>query len=573
MRTNFIISKIIPVIALWMLSAGCSREYARMKNSVRRVSSEYTLMQRTAERMLKNMPGGGKKPDSVVFSPIEQKKLFDRYSFLYSRLNPGNPEGPADRLQWDSAGGVFYYADSSRRRIHRNREVYGWHPTWMGERWRGYPMNLITTISFFAYTVDPATGGYLNPEDMEMWRTTELVDSAHARKTRVLLSVACSGPEQTSMFLSSEQAWATLNDSVASLIRLKGADGVEINFQDISPDHRQAFLQFVAQLNTRMRAVAGDQRSMLSVVLPAEDPDKVFDLDELQRIADLIVVQGFEYPQEDESKGAVAPMMTEQGDGPSLDRTLRRYAEAGLDPENAVLALPLYGSQWRGTLDPKGYYNQQFDRKVTYEEVRKLYVARDSTYTLTPDLDPWSMTNNFLLEFPDSTSIECWFDDDYTLGRKMDLALSRKFRGVGFWALGYEQGHPEIWRVVRDKFASDTVQVRDPVTAVKGYPVRLGDWMLRHRDLLMTAAVAFALTVVAAFFIAFSDWRVRASVFYEGFNYYLYIMISTVLLVPLLTWLGLFGPGGLRQTAAFLTGILVGYLIFRLTKAMQMRRP
>ena len=573
MKPSHIISKIIPGIALLLLLAGCSREYARMKNSVRRVSSEYTLMQRTTERLMKKVPGGDKKPDSLIFSPIEQKKLFDRYSFLYSSLNPGNPEGAADRLQWDSAGGVFFYADSTRRRIRRGAEVYGWHPTWMGERWRGYPMQLITTISFFAYMVDPATGGYLNPEDMDMWRATSLVDSAHAHKTRVVLSVACSGRENTSLFLSQEQAWATLADSVAKLVQFKQADGVEINFQDLSPDDRQAFLQFVGQLNTRVRAVVTDKRSILTIVLPSEDPEGVFDIPELHRMADFLVVQGFEFPTEDEAVGAVAPMMTEQGDGPSLDRTLRRYVAAGLDPEQSVLALPLYGSQWRGSLDSRGYYNQQFDRKVTYEEVRKLYVPTDTTYTLTQNLDPWSMTNNYLLEFPDSTSIECWFDDDYTLGRKMDLALSRQFRGIGFWALGYEQGRPEIWRVVRDKFASDTVQVRDPVTAVKGYPVRLADWMLRHRDLLMTAAVAFAITVVVAFFIAFSDWRVRASVFYEGFNYYLYILLSTILLVPLLAWLGFFESDGLRQTAAFLTGILAGYLIFRLTKAMQMRRP
>jgi spore germination protein YaaH len=568
-----VISKIFPAITLWLLLLGCSRDYARMKNSVRRVSSEYSLMQRTASRLIKQLPGGTQKGDSMLLSPIEHKKLFDRYSFLYSTLNPGNPEGPADRLQWDSASAAFFYSDSTRRRIRRGGEVYGWHPSWMGERWRGYPMQLITTISFFAYMVDPATGGYLNPEDMDMWRMSEMVDSAHARKTRVLLSVACSGREQTSLFLSREQSWSTLVDSVARLVQYKQADGVEINFQDLSPDDRLAFLQFVGQLNTRVRAVVTDRSSMITIVLPSEDPEGVFDLPELHRMADFLVVQGFEYDQEDEAMGAVAPMMTEQGDGPSLDRTLRSYTEAGLDPEQTVLALPLYGSQWRGTLDPGGFYNQQFDRKVTYEEVRKLYVATDTTYILTSNLDPWSMTNNYLLEFPDSTSIECWFDDDYTLSRKIDLALARKLKGVGFWALGYEQGQPEIWRMVRDKFASDTVQVRDPVTAVKGYPVRLADWMLRHRDLLLTAAVAFAITVVVAFFIAFSDWRVRASVFYNGFNYYLYILLSTVLLVPLLSWLGLFGPGGIRQLVAFLTGILVGYLIFRLTKAMQMRRP
>jgi spore germination protein YaaH len=544
-----------------------------MKNSVRRVSTEYTLLQRTMESMAKKLPGGEKKPDSLILSPLSHKKMIDRYSFLYSTLNPGNPEGPADRLLWDSTGGTFYYSDSLRNRISLGKEVYGWHPTWMGERWRGYPLQLMTTISFFGYMVDPQTGGYVNPEDIEQWKTTELVDSAHAHNVRVLLSVACSGREETDMFLSQEQAWTTLMDSVASLVLRRKADGVEVHFPDVSADQRQAFLDFVGRLNTKVRAAISGKRSWLTVVLPPDDPDGVFDLPELQRMADLIVIQGFEYGQEGNTRGAVAPLMTEEGDGPSLDRTLRRYTEAGLDPAMAILALPLYGSQWRGTLNPKGYYVQQFDRMITYQEVRKLYVAVDTTYRLTPELDSWSMTNYYLLEFPDSSSIECWFDDDYTLGKKIDLAMARQCRGIGFWALGYDQGQPEIWRMVSDRLATDTVQVRDPVTAVKGYPVRFADFLLRHRDLFVTAAVIFALTVVIAFFIAFNDWRVRASMFYSGFNYYLYILLSTLLLVPLLSFLGLFEGTIIQQVAAFLTGVMAGYLIFRLTKAMQMRRP
>jgi len=568
-----IISRILVIICLYLVISGCSREYARMKNSVRRVSTEYTLLQRTMERMTKKLPGGDKKPDSLILSPLSHKKIIDRYSFLYSTLNPGNPEGPADRLKWDSAGGTFYYSDSVRSRISIGKEVYGWHPTWMGERWRGYPLQLMTTISFFGYMVDPQTGSYVNPEDIAMWQTTELVDSAHAHNVRVLLSVACSGEEETSLFLTQEQAWTTLMDSVTSLVQRRKADGVEVHFPDVSAEHRQAFLDFISRLNTRVRAAISGKRSWLTVVLPPDDPDRVFDLPELQRLADLLVIQGFEYGQEGNARGAVAPLMTEEGDGPSLDRTLRRYTEAGLDPATAILSLPLYGSQWRGTLNPKGFYDQQFDRMITYQEVRKLYVAVDTTYRLTPELDPWSMTNYYLLEFPDSTAIECWFDDDYTLGKKIDLAMARQCRGIGLWALGYDQGQPEIWRMVSDRLATDTVQVRDPVTAVKGYPVRFADFLLSHRDLFVTAAVIFALTVVIAFFVAFNDWRVRASMFYNGFNYYLYIMLSTLLLVPLLSFLGLFEGGTMQQVVAFLTGVLAGYLIFRLTKAMQMRRP
>ena len=63
MKPIHVISKIFPAITLWLLLLGCSRDYARMKNSVRRVSSEYSLMQRTASRLLKQLPGGSKKTD------------------------------------------------------------------------------------------------------------------------------------------------------------------------------------------------------------------------------------------------------------------------------------------------------------------------------------------------------------------------------------------------------------------------------------------------------------------------------------------------------------------------------
>lgn len=248
--------------------------------------------------------------------------------------------------------------------------------------------------------------------------------------------------------------------------------------------------------------------------------------------------------------------------------------QKGLDNQMAVLALPLYGLQWRDTLDrDQGNYVSRFDRKITYSEIRRLYRPTDTAFTLTPSLDPVSLTNYYLLEFPDKSAIECWFDDDFTLGRKMDLALSRGFQGVGLWALGYDAGHDEIWRQVRDRFTTDTLQVRDPVTAYLGYPVRVGDFFLRHGDLIATAAAAFAITVVASLFIAFSDWRVRTSIFYGAFNYFLYILACTLLLVPLLSWLGFFGDTRTGLLAAFLAGVAAGYLIFRLTRSLQFKRP
>lgn len=534
--------------------------------------TEYTFLERTTGRMLGNL-GGKKKAaiDSSRLTPLSQKNLINTHHYLYSTLNPLRPERVG--MQWDSTLSTFWTSDSSRRRVRFGSEVYGWHPAWMGDNWIQAPFKLLTTIAFFSYNIDPETGGCLNPEDMEAWRSIALVDSAHAYGCRVLLSVACEGPDRTSFFLTNGGAWSLLADSLSALLRSRKADGVEIAFTDMPSDLSPRFNAFVAELNRALEnALGGD--CYISIVLPPDDRGEAFDLQELQQTADLMVVQGFEYATDEGAAAAVSPLLSAEEDGPCLDRTVRQYMQKGLDNQMAVLALPLYGLQWRDTLDrDQGNYVSRFDRKITYSEIRRLYRPTDTAFTLTPSLDPVSLTNYYLLEFPDKSAIECWFDDDFTLGRKMDLALSRGFQGVGLWALGYDAGHDEIWRQVRDRFTTDTLQVRDPVTAYLGYPVRVGDFFLRHGDLIATAAAAFAITVVASLFIAFSDWRVRTSIFYGAFNYFLYILACTLLLVPLLSWLGFFGDTRTGLLAAFLAGVAAGYLIFRLTRSLQFKRP
>ena len=50
----------------------------------------------------------------------------------------------------------------------------------------------------------------------------------------------------------------------------------------------------------------------------------------------------------------------------------------------------------------------------------------------TPFLDKKSMTNYFNLTYPDNTTKEIWFDDDFTLGKKFDYAVSKNLKVWGF---------------------------------------------------------------------------------------------------------------------------------------------
>jgi hypothetical protein len=98
-------------------------------------------------------------------------------------------------------------------------------------------------------------------------------------------------------------------------------------------------------------------------------------------------------------------------------------------------------------------------------------------------------------------------------------------------------------------------------------------FFLKYTDLLVTAAIVFAITMVIAMFIAFSDWRVRESFFYSHLNFYVYILVSTLLIIPLLGLIDFFDSSQIRSLFAFLTGIGIGYVIFRLSKVFSIHRP
>jgi hypothetical protein len=183
------------------------------------------------------------------------------------------------------------------------------------------------------------------------------------------------------------------------------------------------------------------------------------------------------------------------------------------------------------------------------------------------------MTNYYFLEFPDSTSVECWFDDDYTLGKKMDLAFTKKLKGVGLWALGYDQGHKEFWSLISDKYATDTLLVSDPVAAINGYPIKVANFFVRYSDLLFLTAILFAITMVISLFIAFSDWRVRTSIFGQHLYYYLFIVICTLLFIPFLGLLDVFSAMKWKLLCAFVVGIFAGFMMLRITFSFNIKKP
>ena len=76
----------------------------------------------------------------------------------------------------------------------------------MGSAWESYPFELLSTISYFSYKLDPETGSYTNPQQMIEWRNTAMIDSAKLKKTKVLLTVSSHGYKNNNSFIRASHA-------------------------------------------------------------------------------------------------------------------------------------------------------------------------------------------------------------------------------------------------------------------------------------------------------------------------------------------------------------------------------
>jgi len=564
-------------IILTLLSGCGARDaYFQAKRSTRQTESSLRLIYRDANRLQKALGMEGKKPNEVekkemkeALATPEQQNMLNRYAYLYDYLNPNNPNKlRATNFYWDSIQQLYFIKSPTNRRLSPKYEVFGWHPHWMGSAWESYDFSLLSTIAYFAYIVDPETGSYANPVQMQEWRTTALIDSAKASGTRVLLSMASHGMEDNERFLSNPAAWNTFADSVAILLADRQADGVDLNFENVPERHRQTLVQFVSQLRSSLSGRLPGKRPFLSITLPSHSNREAFDAVALGKVVDLLVIMGYDYHKGKGLTGAVAPLRTTVRNGLSLQSTLDFYKENGLDVSRTVLALPYYGAQWKGKINRRGVYDTYFDRDVPYREVMDLYAGN-----YRPQYDFVSMTKYFFLEFADSTSVECWYDDAESMEKKYNLALSYGLKGVGIWALGYDNGYTEMWQLLENRFTTDTAGVVNPIYAAEGFPVRMGTFLLKYQNVLAITWILFALSVVIGWVIALADWRVRTGILGQTFTRFLYMLVSTMLLVPLLSTLDWFGDGRLTLLAAFLMGALVFYLITRMQLTFTSRRP
>ena len=378
--------------------------------------------------------------NSLIFA--QHPSIHEEQSVFYKAC------GTLSDVQYDSINGFTGRNPAERANSDLQKRVFGYHPYWMGNAWQNYRWDLLSDLCYFSYDTDPNTG---NPVATNGFETAEVVDTALAHGVKVHLCVTLFSGHAT--FFGSSQARQTLIGNLLSLVVQRGIQGINLDFEAVPSSQQQGLTDFILQLSDVFRTnLPGTE---ISIAAPAVNWSNTFDLPAIAPALDLIMIMAYDYYWNGSSiAGPVSgywPLTSSFNY--AVNRSLSYYQSQGVPGEKLLLGLPYYGREWPVTSNTLPSGTTGSGTAVTYRNVRG-----NSSGFYTPANLYWdNRSYNPYYSYFNNNWRQCFYDDTRSLGAKYDLVNRRNTGGIGIWALGYDNGYPELWDLIEEKFAQNPV--------------------------------------------------------------------------------------------------------------------
>ncbi|WP_073312354.1 glycosyl hydrolase family 18 protein [Aquimarina spongiae] len=351
--------------------------------------------------------------------------------------------------QWDSLNTISPKKVLLKKgKIHPAIRTFGWHIYSNGSSWKNYNFSMLWGISYFSYRIQPETGRY---KTIHQWKTTTLIDSAKASNCKVFLSISNFGSENNAIFLKNPKAQKTLIDSVSNLLALRSADGINIDFEGVSKKDKTSFTKFIIAISNGLKQK--NPNYMISLCLYAEDWNAIFDIPTIDLYVDFYTLMGYDYyGRFSKITGPVTPFNQSQKFGKGLKNSIQYYKNKGVDFNKLIVGLPYYGAQWSTKKSFPGATVSKFIDHPPYKRIKKFYM--DSLQTPV-QFDSISSSTYLVVKENDDEFHQLFFEDEKSLSIKYDWIKNNRLSGVGIWALGYDNGHSELWDLLTEKFSKE----------------------------------------------------------------------------------------------------------------------
>ena len=224
------------------------------------------------------------------------------------------------------------------------------------------------------------------------------------------------------MQLQSAERTESLIAQVLAVMAQEDYDALDVDFEYLPPQMREAYAAFIASLRRRLAPVGKKVLVALAPKTSADQPGLLYEAHDyalLGAAADAVLLMTYEWGYAGSAPMAVAPI-------PQVRRVLD-YAVTAIARQKIYLGVPTYGYDW-----PLPYV-QGVTRAKSLSPVEATALA--ARYGAEIRYDDRAQAPHFRYSAVDGTEHEVWFEDARSILAKLDLVAEYGFRGVGYWNL------------------------------------------------------------------------------------------------------------------------------------------
>jgi len=332
------------------------------------------------------------------------------------------------------------------------KDVFGFHPYWMGSDYEDYRYDLLSHIAYFGAKIE--TNGDIT--DTHDWPFYGLVNKAHQNGVKVVLVARNFTSSEVSALLSNPTARGRAINNLVTEVQKADGDGVNIDFEYVLEPQRDNLVTFMTDLtNTFHTQIPG---SHVSIDMPAVDWWDSYDLARLGAAVDALMIMGYDYHWSGSTEaGPVAPLVTNgkwSGSSYNVSDTISTYLEE-TSSDKILLGVPYYGYDWEVSSSNVPANTTSRGSATTYAEA----AVATTSYNRQWDSDSYT-------PFYQYSNRQVWYDDAESLGHKYDLVNDNNLAGIGIWALGYDGSRTELWDKMAEKFEARTDVAVNPYLSV-----------------------------------------------------------------------------------------------------------
>lgn len=332
---------------------------------------------------------------------------------------------------YELAVGQALFIDLGTRQPYRSLRVTGYAYPYINETVLSDTLPYLTELAIFSYGFT-ATGELIPPILPDDWMIALALQYGTA-PILTLTPLDEQGRFSNYLIHSVVQDQENINrliDNLLETMTIKGYQGVDIDFEYILAEDRDAFTSFVWQVAERMRAYGYHTSVALAPKTSADQPGLLYegkDYRALGEAADHVLLMTYEWGYTYGPPMAVAPL--------NQVRRVVEYAVTEIPTQKIDLGIPNYGYDWplpfvRGETKATSIGNIQAVRIAIEQGVPIQFdnLAKSPFFTYSQLETGQEGLQNYVEH-------EVWFEDVRSLQGKFDLIREFGLGGCGYWQI------------------------------------------------------------------------------------------------------------------------------------------